>query len=284
MPSEVLQHSFSFLESIAARKGLSYIALTSLVWESIITFPDEYDRIWKVELRLTKSLYLFIRYFALTAQIVNHFLNMHFLSMPYIRQCHCRSWFGFQSMSVQLLYNALEIVLMMRVYALYDRSFTTGILLMTLFIAEFGVMTVVWALVIRSFQFGPTCLLVKTPWMIGFMNTVVLVIQAIVWGMTAWKSSNYGGKGGKGICLVRIAHRDGAAAWIAMTVFFAVVTPYTYLVKVLTHSMFSLVMTLISFVGGRIILNIQDAQNIEEIPEFELSTVFSEDSTQENFH
>jgi hypothetical protein len=130
----------------------------------------------------------------------------------------------------------LHILMPESVYALYDRSFTTGILLMTLFIAEFGVMTVVWALVIRSFQFGPTCLLAKTPWMIGFMkyplplichsfaltyaplrSTVVLVIQAIVWGMTAWKSSNYGGKGGKGICLVRIAHRDGAAAWIAMT-------------------------------------------------------------------
>ncbi|PFH53497.1 hypothetical protein AMATHDRAFT_1154 [Amanita thiersii Skay4041] len=132
-----------FQQSSCARSShpLDYIsigAFTAQIWDLIILFDDELDLLLTGNNKLVKGLYLWSRYFPIAAQLL-----LRGLADPLIAQytsLHlCFALHISRAIAAQLTLNNVELILLIRVYALYNRSprirsalvavFTIGLLL-----------------------------------------------------------------------------------------------------------------------------------------------------------
>ncbi|KAF8994698.1 hypothetical protein BDQ17DRAFT_1080759 [Cyathus striatus] len=89
--------------AVFIRNVSSLSSLTVLVWEYLLTCGDEYQYIW-IPFTFVKAVYLFSRYIALISLIINNVFVL-----------------GLTALSCSML-AALDFILMLRVYVLYNRS------------------------------------------------------------------------------------------------------------------------------------------------------------------
>ncbi|KAF8156570.1 hypothetical protein B0H34DRAFT_466802 [Crassisporium funariophilum] len=116
------------------RNYSSLASLALLLYEYVVTWQFEFRYIWKSPTRSAlKRIYLFSRYFALLAQIINFVLILNPLSRIPVKLEHCRQWLLFLVLGCGALFAALDAVIMLRVYALYNRSPRVAIFLCSLF-------------------------------------------------------------------------------------------------------------------------------------------------------
>ncbi|KAI0270462.1 hypothetical protein BC834DRAFT_967250 [Gloeopeniophorella convolvens] len=142
----------------------SIAALSFLVWDILITLDQEVGAIWPKPNRFyAKWLFLFIRYFAVAMQIPLLFIGTYLPVDFHYTEADCVRWYIFQQVGTQLLVAAVEVILIMRVHALYDRKRSVMMALGALFLAENAAMVVSLVRVVPSTRFDPTCILVHTP-------------------------------------------------------------------------------------------------------------------------
>ncbi|OJT01715.1 hypothetical protein TRAPUB_7771 [Trametes pubescens] len=75
----------------------------------------------------------------------------------------CRAWIAFQLVGIEVLTIVVEVVLMVRVYAMYNRDRAVLALIVVLFVAEVAAMWTILAISIPQITFTPQCLITSTP-------------------------------------------------------------------------------------------------------------------------
>lgn len=128
---------------------LAYNAVSAtclLLYEIILTFPDEVRYIWLSPWSLVTILHILIRYFALGLLIVSSYVSIDTnLSVSF-----CNSLVVFEIWAPLVLVPAVDILILLRVSALYKQSKAMGAFLILLWLAETTII-----LVLTRFGFGP---------------------------------------------------------------------------------------------------------------------------------
>ncbi|TDL18500.1 hypothetical protein BD410DRAFT_900816 [Rickenella mellea] len=119
------------------RSGVAAIAC--LVYDIFITIDQEVDYVWKSRWTIPKYLYLWARYFALFIQIVATAEQ----TSTQVTNKVCAGWAYFEGITGQMLVMGIELLLMLRVWALYKRDRRMLYILVALYIAEVTANTVI---------------------------------------------------------------------------------------------------------------------------------------------
>ncbi|TFK33361.1 hypothetical protein BDQ12DRAFT_715858 [Crucibulum laeve] len=254
MSSEMETVNMEEYGSVHIRNASCLASLAVLLYEHSITFAQEYQFVWKSRPTLVKWVYLFSRYFVIVVQIINNILLALPLSKLPIRHELCKPWFLFLMISTCISFAALEVVLMLRVYALYRRSPRVK----NLFIAIFVINRVVVADYTRrasSFPFGGACEITGMPHdMMIFLSILLILTQSIIWLLTVIKRNITYGRAP----VVGLMIRDGAWIFVLVCGVFIVTFPYALTERASkSHVIFLWPMSLFSIGTCRIILNMQ---------------------------
>ncbi|TFK32165.1 hypothetical protein BDQ12DRAFT_525981 [Crucibulum laeve] len=279
MSSEIETVNIEVYESVHIRNASCLAALVVLLYEYSITFGQEYRFVWKSRRTLVKWVYLFSRYFALSVQIANNILLAFPLSEIPVRHELCKPWFWFLMISSSVLFGALEIVLMLRVYALYKQSARVKALFIVTFMIN-QVVIVAFARRASKLTFSGACEVVETPSEIIYPTIILIFTHSIIWLMTVTKRNiGYGSAPVVGLMI-----RDGAWIFILVCAVFIVTIPYSLIIKASkSHVVFVWPMSLFSIGACRIILNMQTLGYTgarSELTSGNTSTVIEADFTQ----
>ncbi|KJA22488.1 hypothetical protein HYPSUDRAFT_40868 [Hypholoma sublateritium FD-334 SS-4] len=252
---------YYFWESVAARQYISLATTVCLVWEHILTIQQEYRLMWKSPLTIIKFLYLALRYITLICQVTNHALASHLFSQPHLSSRTCRAWFIYQSVYLQISLTIFELILLLRVWFIYDRKRTVGAFLGLSYIAELTAMLYTSASLNRRLSFGPTCLVDHTPLEAILLSAAPVALQALIWTMTWYKryhpartrdSYPQTARYQQFIAEMSI---DGSVIFLVLAVLMAVFVFLSLFVRSMTHNAWSILTTLLSVAGCRVIVN-----------------------------
>ncbi|KAF8888043.1 hypothetical protein BD779DRAFT_1525263 [Infundibulicybe gibba] len=103
--------------------GVSLVAsLTFLIYDMVSTLDNEVEFIWKrPNSSWIKWQFLFTRYFTLASQICNCSINFTIVSSS-LDLGLLRGWYTSQAVVSDIIVTAVEILLMLQLYALYNKS------------------------------------------------------------------------------------------------------------------------------------------------------------------
>jgi len=153
--SIIIDHVDVIAESVTTYNTVSASMFT--FYDYLLTFGDEVDLIWRAELSWVSMLYYTIRYLTFFIRLVHLVFCTNVFGMVPVSAAGCLLWQWFQVMSGQVLFVAVEILLITRVFAYYGRSKVLLICLLSLLAAEFAAM---FALVATSL---PKAVIVSNP-------------------------------------------------------------------------------------------------------------------------
>ncbi|KAF8066925.1 hypothetical protein FPV67DRAFT_1670392 [Lyophyllum atratum] len=248
-----------FFGNLVGRNVLSVMMFAWLILDCVIHFPKEYETVWKPTIaeRRPSSVsgaYIFTRYAGLIGQTVNFIWTLVLLSKPLVHTTECWQWYGFQSAVIQCLFAALQFVLMLRVSALFFKSWLMTIILSVLWLFERGVILYTAIETFHALELGSACLMGLPPiGPVAFMSATVVGTQFVVWGTTLARHYAVGGPNNPA---VRQVIRDGTVTCAAIFTFYVTVISYCYFVEVPQNTMFAFMISLLSVLGPRITLNL----------------------------
>jgi len=262
-------------ESIRARQYISLASLALLLWEHVLTFSHEYTHVWKSRLTVTKWLYLLLRYFSIICQLTNHIISSSLLFKAPLSKSTCFAWVAFQASYFQVVQMLFELILLVRVWALYNKGPRVGFFLLSMYLCGFVILVYANVRVNMVLQLDGTCLVMKTPPEAYILAIYPLVTQAVIWTMTWYKKVRSFGDGswyGMGGPIATLMFRDGLLAFMFITAIFPVLLSYSVYVHDLTNSVWTILVTVLSIGGCRIIMNMQRLKIPRELSEVELTT------------
>jgi len=265
-----------------AQKQLNYHGVLSagvvLAYEYLITFDEEVELIWpKPNDSLIKWLFLFNRYVALAWQICIQIMYKWILSRVSARSQYCRYLFASQTIGSQCLMTSVEMILALRVHALY-RKRTITVLLSVLLFAELlmGISGIV--VLSPKLDFSPTCFARIPPIRMVPYGVVVLTTQTFLFLLTFIKHFSGVQSHWSRIPILSLISRDGAFAFVV--IFASEAAQMTALSRENGPAFLQFwVITTASCVGCRLIINLQRLGNPEcqeSITQIELTTQLSE--------
>ncbi|XP_006457410.1 hypothetical protein AGABI2DRAFT_188979, partial [Agaricus bisporus var. bisporus H97] len=100
------------MSSVMVRQYTNIAGLVLLVYDQIITWDREVNRIWRSSDRALKTMFFLGRYLALAIQIINLIVSHPYVLEKPMMDCH--KWFGFQTSAVLLLLLNLRLVFTLR--------------------------------------------------------------------------------------------------------------------------------------------------------------------------
>ncbi|KAF8953492.1 hypothetical protein BDZ97DRAFT_226354 [Flammula alnicola] len=249
------------VENISFRKWSTLASLAVLSWEYILTSGDEFRHIWRRPITVVKITYIFSRYFALVVQSVNFYLVSGPLWSVSIHETVCRKWFVFLITAACCLMAALDLILMLRIYALYLKDVRIAALLVLLFCAQIAVDAVLSPRMTFNVPFDCICDTTKThPDIMYFCTSIWVTHLPLVILMVAKRNLTQ-----LGVPVARVVTRDGA--WIIIPVFslFSAIAPYSFISQVSkAHIVFSWPISLLSIACCRMIMNMLKLHPITE--------------------
>ncbi|KAF8881257.1 hypothetical protein BD779DRAFT_1025887 [Infundibulicybe gibba] len=173
----------------------------------------------------------------------------------------CKAWFMFQSLCTISLMSSVNALLMLRVYALYDRSRRVATFLVTILFmdvvslsAQALYLCAETVVVPEVPIFDEACLMKQTPSAVLSSSIEVLVIQGTLWGMTWWKSNR--SEPWTRTPLISLVVRDGAFVFVGLFAILVITLPYALLVRSVEHVVFSWSISLMAFIACRLIINL----------------------------
>ncbi|KAF9062454.1 hypothetical protein BDP27DRAFT_1451752 [Rhodocollybia butyracea] len=117
--------------------GAAVLGLVVTGCDIALTMRREVQYIWKKPLRITfiRCLFVLMRYLPIALHIINVVLSNAWIdSAEKVSGEHCKSFLILQALAFSGMLVLLELILILRVFALYDRSRTIGIFLSLLFV------------------------------------------------------------------------------------------------------------------------------------------------------
>ncbi|EPQ53034.1 hypothetical protein GLOTRDRAFT_139984 [Gloeophyllum trabeum ATCC 11539] len=163
-------------------------SLTFIVWDIVITFDQEVEYIWSQPARSPlKWLFIFARYFTVIVQIIFALDYIGVLQVWGGNLPVCQAWFTLQSLAIQAVTSTTEAMLMMRVYALYNRNRKVRCGLVVLFASELLAIIPMFAIAIPRMEFTVICTPIASHYSLLFFSwlvTVALGVQSILLALT----------------------------------------------------------------------------------------------------
>ncbi|EJD01714.1 uncharacterized protein FOMMEDRAFT_169776 [Fomitiporia mediterranea MF3/22] len=178
----------SGMSVVVAEQGLWYGRLcttsssTIILYDHLITFGDEVRLIWRSRWSAGKALFLISRYYNIFTVIFNSCI----LYSPSLTARLCFAWLRWQAVSGIFVYGLTEIILMLRLYAMYSSSKRISAVLVSGFSAVLLAEIVVLVLSTKA-QIGPvnadpsrildmsTCILTNT-WRFSYLYWIPFLV------------------------------------------------------------------------------------------------------------
>ncbi|KAF7296148.1 hypothetical protein MKEN_01430100 [Mycena kentingensis (nom. inval.)] len=235
----------------------SFAGTAALVWEHLITIDQEVQYIWpKPKTSWVKNVYLFLRYFSLAVQLTNRVLAEMVYSDRHLSLNTLRGYYASLVVIGHACMSCVELVMYMRVYALYHRSRAIAHLFVGLWIAETIVVFIGLAVTLPrlSATFEKERFVTNAPGSFAYLAISTLVSQFIILVLTFAK---YKRGEWQGTTLGSLLMRDGTIVYVIF--FMSTITAAIYSLQSYAFGMaeFSWLLTIISTVGCRLILNMQ---------------------------
>ncbi|KAL4268416.1 DUF6533 domain-containing protein [Pleurotus pulmonarius] len=153
-------------EQLWGLQACNYSAMAALaftVWDIVVCFEDEVEQIWQSAWTRLKFLYIFLRYFSLVAQVIATILTLGLAAPLYPGRSVCLLLLSFQAISSQALMMGVQVLLVLRVIALFNRVRWLRSFLSALFLVEVVLMTVFFGISLRSMDYGIHCVITGFP-------------------------------------------------------------------------------------------------------------------------
>ncbi|KAF7315592.1 hypothetical protein MIND_00074600 [Mycena indigotica] len=227
----------------------------ALIWETLITFGDEVRYIWpKPNNAWIKYAYLFLRYFPLAVHICNRIVSELVFQEIDLGYSALRGWYAVQVLMAHLAMSGVELVMMARVYALYNNSRLIGRGFACLWLIETAVVIIGLVVTLPGLHFEQEFFVTKAPHSFAYLAISTLVSQAVIFALTFAK---YLQGEWEGTSLIHLLVRDGTLVYIIF--FVSTLTAAIYSLHSFAFGMaeYSWLLTIISTVGCRLILNMQ---------------------------
>ncbi|KZP30072.1 hypothetical protein FIBSPDRAFT_1038431 [Athelia psychrophila] len=229
--------------------------LVIVCWEALVTHDNEVQFIWsKPNTSFIKWLFLYIRYAGILGQIFNIFVTIHY---P-LSSGQCAAWFTVHCVITQAMMTALETVLILRVYALYDRSCRVAAALMLFILAEIVITATLARDTIPGLDFGPTCVAVLPHKPYAYYMAATISTQLAIVILTLRKSSATSLSRWSNNALSAMIKRDGAAAFGAVLILMLAVILNVASQDTVVSAIAYWFYPLLSVGGCRLVLNTQD--------------------------
>ncbi|PFH48248.1 hypothetical protein AMATHDRAFT_66000 [Amanita thiersii Skay4041] len=263
-------------------------------------FRDEYRFIWRAPINLIKCIYISSRYLILLFQTCVQFMGNKLLIRPICHSANsvivtthmykipisgtvCFCWTSAQTGVMVSSLTLLEVILMLRVYALHGKSHNIGVT----FICSltFGVSCNVVSLVttLREMNVDDACVARHTPGGVFVFGASCISQQLLIWGLTFrgwWSFLQTMNDAGQRISQVMV--RDGTWVLIGVCATMSITIPYSVYIDQVTHVLFSIVIPLFSISTCRLIINMQclngqvSSTNSQELTSIEVTGTVSQ--------
>ncbi|RPD65624.1 hypothetical protein L226DRAFT_237198 [Lentinus tigrinus ALCF2SS1-7] len=186
--------------SVVGRAGLkadNYGNLTSdlacaatafLVWDMLIHLDEEVEYIWRGPHSWVKWAYVFIRHvpYLVQCSILVGLVAMAAKGHVY-EMVQCKAWIAYQLGANEVLTVVVEIILIVRIYAMYNRNWIVTTAVYVLFVAEIVAMCTILALTVPKFEFTRQCLITSTPNLFLSYWTISLAFETVLFLLTLYK-------------------------------------------------------------------------------------------------
>lgn len=252
----------AFEDAVSGNRICNYsgmAAFTFFVHEWLSSVHEEAEQIWNGPWTHLKSLYIFLRILSMGTQmfpVILAFLPFS-TSNVYHSVRTCRVVVGFQGVASQVLMMGVQIILIMRVDALYYGHIKLRIFLRALYLVENVVTWVVFAFAMPKIEYGLNCLVTDFP--LGF--TVLffvfpMVVDCILFMLTMIKFYHAIREGwGREPVIYRFL-KDGIWAFaLPFTIVTINILCMGFLSGPLSSIAYSWVIAIPAFAGCRLILN-----------------------------
>ncbi|KAJ7129016.1 hypothetical protein C8R43DRAFT_690735 [Mycena crocata] len=265
----------AFATEINYRTGVG--ALAFLVYDILITFDDEVRYVWSKPWTRMKFLYLFIRYIPLSVQISICIIGSPEITPQFHFTSHdCFIWQVYQGVATLLIFAAVDYVLILRVYALYHNSVTVRKFVLGAFAAEILGMCIGLGLSLPGIQFDEICVVTAISPALLIYGAATLLFQTFLFGLTVYKFVIALREGWGDTPLVGLVMRDGTWAFVLL---FAMVSGEASLYLLKNHAfagvLFGWLLTVFSFAGYRVLLNLNRLSDPLALPTSQTGTTDS---------
>ncbi|KAF9565538.1 hypothetical protein CPC08DRAFT_658948 [Agrocybe pediades] len=236
----------------------SIAGLTFSCWEILITLQDEVEIIWPRRTTIVKGLYFFTRYFALVIQICNIFIAKILRVRYPVKREICRLWLSYQALSVFFMLGALDLILMARVYAFYNRKRWIAILIMFLLFVRVGLSSASAVATLPDQTFDNSCLNDYIPTMVMYFFIVgEFLLQGTILALTMAKHIMAVRAGWARTPLVSLLCRDGATTFtiIVGVLIGTIIYARCEFTHDSAHAVFPTFVAVLSCLGCRLIVN-----------------------------
>ncbi|TFK44466.1 hypothetical protein BDQ12DRAFT_673035 [Crucibulum laeve] len=209
------RNSFNVFWSTFVVRAGSYAALACLVWEWFLTLKYEVS-IWQKSkgILYVKCLYSVSRYLGIAAQIINSVVVTHTHTSHDLPRSFCQAWQGVQLALGFCLLLPLEIILVTRLYALYDKSIRMSYFLVAVLFIEYIMVITCGIVSVRRAEFYNSCIPSKVPLTVMLIGAVEMGTQCILWGLTLYRHVTLRqGYGWQKVPLLSMVTRDGS--WVS---------------------------------------------------------------------
>ncbi|KJA14134.1 hypothetical protein HYPSUDRAFT_49427 [Hypholoma sublateritium FD-334 SS-4] len=217
-------------------------------------------------------MFLFSRYFIIGIHIVSRSIEAVIVSNHDINESFLRVWYTGQVIVAALAVSALEIVLMARVYALYNQPRWLAILLLVFLIVEIAVAIVGLSLNLPGHHFTPSLLISFLPRSFAYFGLCSVSIQCIVLVLTMRK---YAKSSLQAIPLVQLMVRDGTLAFVMLAIFSLTVVVYTLCNISYAVTGYAWLLSATSCATCRLIINMQTHSTSLEPPGTSTTLIFT---------
>ncbi|EMD37790.1 hypothetical protein CERSUDRAFT_114449 [Gelatoporia subvermispora B] len=250
-------------------------AIVFSVYDTIINLADEVQHIWRAPHSWVKWTYLFVRHFPYIAQVTIISLLGASRGGGDWNPESCRDMIAYQFTVMEVTTIAVEIILIMRVYAMYHSNRRLLTIILFLFLAEVAAMLTVIGLSLPKLGFTPQCLIISTPSYFTSYWLISLTFETLLFILTLVKFSRAIQQDGSRGEFLTVLVRDGTWAY---AIIFAVMLLNTLMFDLIKNTLAGVCyfweLSVMSFAGSHMLLNIRRmAHNVAHPPTEDLPGV-----------
>ncbi|GLB37394.1 putative pleckstrin homology domain [Lyophyllum shimeji] len=235
----------------------SVAALAFLLWDIFITVDDEVKFIWPKPWTLTKFLYFYVRYVPLMVQISILFVGTDLSAVLHFTPHDCYIWQVYQGIATLSIVGTVDVILILRVVALYHGCPTMRVVLAFLYVLELVGMSVGIGLAVPRIKYDEICLVTHVPTTFVVYGGAAVSFQIILFVLTVCKFLEAVRSGWGDVPLILLLMRDGTWAFmLLMAIYIGQASLYGLENHALSGILFGWLLTAFSFSGYRILLNL----------------------------
>ncbi|KAF9010664.1 hypothetical protein BDQ17DRAFT_935961 [Cyathus striatus] len=192
-------------------------SLAFLLYDIMITFDDEVDIIWsKPNNSWIKWQFLFTRYFALATQLTNRSLESVINSTSTRLTGSLKGWYICQVVVGSMLMTAVEMVLMARVYAIYNKNSLVAAGFFCLLMGELISLIVGVTITIPGKNFHLSTFVDSSPNSYAYFGAAAGISQVTILILTLMKYRSAVRGGWARLPIMQLMVRDGTIAFVVL--------------------------------------------------------------------